>query len=167
MFGRKFTYDYSKFNGIPQPQYFPLPKPIMAYIVATLKSPKVHKKLYQSCKYFYSVNRVVNASHVYCAHLRHDNYPFKFYLDYGFFVDPYKQSNFLSEHLSKVYACCLINLNLHNQNISHDDFVFLVAGGRIRNLQLQNVIIKDKNSGKTTPLEAIFEMVPEIKSFEL
>ena len=166
MFGRIFTYDYSKFNGIPRRQCFSLPKPIMTYIIATLKSPEVHKKLNQSCKYFYSVNRVVIASNMFCVYLKQENYHFKFYLDGGLSV--YKWSpNFISNHFSKIYACCLINLRLCRQSLTHDEFVFLVAGGRIRELRLDKVIIKDKISGRTTPLEAILEMVPEIRSFKL
>lgn len=70
-------------------------------------------------------------------------------------------NNPISSLLSKIAVYDFNHLSLCNQIISFKEFKFLNAGGKVIELYLSNIIVKDENDEKI-PLEDIIEVIPNI-----
>uniref|UniRef100_A0AC34GS39 Uncharacterized protein n=1 Tax=Panagrolaimus sp. ES5 TaxID=591445 RepID=A0AC34GS39_9BILA len=162
-----------------QPQYFPFPKPIIDYI--TLASSKTYKKLIKTCKYFYATKPIL----ILCLHYNDKNvrdwtcspygkcylYHSKVDLDkikakiwvttsldvYGYYQGP---ADILSSLIPKLYHSDIAQLELANQIINFDEFLFLTPN--VKEILFRETIVKMKN-GTVVQLEDIVANLPKLE----
>uniref|UniRef100_A0AC34G2D8 Uncharacterized protein n=1 Tax=Panagrolaimus sp. ES5 TaxID=591445 RepID=A0AC34G2D8_9BILA len=156
-------------------QDFSLPDSIMFYISQNPTSAKVYQKLIQSCKYFFVQNSVLVISNCYLKYeyewrlsfyeefLDFKNLSSKIWITDELFVDDslatVKDFNF--SIVSKIYQSDFKKLNLKNQSISFDDFIFLAS--KCETVWFwENVTVFHDEDKSVVPLEKIVELLPKL-----
>uniref|UniRef100_A0AC34F3Y7 Uncharacterized protein n=1 Tax=Panagrolaimus sp. ES5 TaxID=591445 RepID=A0AC34F3Y7_9BILA len=168
----------ARFLATYQSQNFPFRNSLMQYITKNPASAKVYKKMTKSCKYFFVKNPILilfrlqndrkngwqsNVNGMYKK--LNFNCSSKFWITDS--IDVYPSSvlkrNVVSSILPKIYRCDILRLSIEEQTISVDELSVLISN--VENLQLQNVIVMDRN-GTVVPIENLVKLSSKFKAFD-
>ena len=172
----------------PGRQKFSLPESIIFYIRKNPTSHRVWKNLIQTCKYFYSKNPIVVASHICpgvvtswkaCLDSSWNNIQNSGRISYKLWMAG-SLTAFLQESddaeralrcvprisklLPRIYRCDLKHLNLENDSLSYKEFCFLTSSKMVETLKLRYMVIKHDN-GSMVEFDDIFIRTPLLKHF--
>uniref|UniRef100_A0AC34G5E2 Uncharacterized protein n=1 Tax=Panagrolaimus sp. ES5 TaxID=591445 RepID=A0AC34G5E2_9BILA len=152
-------------------QDWSLPESIIYYMAMNPKNAKVYEKLVHSCKYFFVKNPILVADrfdydrvdgkwiHFVCR--GRDCTKFSSVSSKFWITKEFTQS--FSSILSKFYRVDVKELNISNQHISLDDFVFLASN--VKYMRLWHTTVKNADSS-IVPFEKLVKLLPKLNYIE-
>uniref|UniRef100_A0AC34G1Y4 Uncharacterized protein n=1 Tax=Panagrolaimus sp. ES5 TaxID=591445 RepID=A0AC34G1Y4_9BILA len=167
-------------------QHFSFSNPLIRYILDSANHI-ILRKLYQSCKYFYTKKRVPICyrlevspyvipqesmrtfncfTETFHSTLSFNNYSMldKFYVTTVLRSINYESNNsrLLSNIISRFYQCDAKYITISDQNLSFEELQFLIGHGNVIKLDCQNVKI-EYSENQPVILEDIMALLPNIK----
>ena len=164
----------------PRPQVISLPDPMFWYLFPRI-SGRLWEKLIRTCKMFFAKLQVVPIRELFdsnrtaqgiwkcwgetgnASEIRINEIPYKIRVT-ATFEQKFSNLEFnaVSMLIPKIVACDLKSLTLSHQNITMDEFMFLIHGGAVEHLVLKDVIISASENVQV-PLETVIAKVPKIR----
>uniref|UniRef100_A0A914Y4L3 F-box domain-containing protein n=1 Tax=Panagrolaimus superbus TaxID=310955 RepID=A0A914Y4L3_9BILA len=159
----------------------PIPVSILDYIIENTNH-EVLAKLYKTCKYFFVKKLILFCHQLHVCKSSPQTFvknscvtPFLTLLKHPFiekfccqiliFHDS-ENRNYLSASLSKICFCSLKCLQIGGQDLTMEEFLMVIDGGKLRQVNLENVQIF-KCNGNIMFVEEIVELLPTVVALAL
>uniref|UniRef100_A0AC34GSV8 Uncharacterized protein n=1 Tax=Panagrolaimus sp. ES5 TaxID=591445 RepID=A0AC34GSV8_9BILA len=160
----------------------PIPKSIFNYIIENANHHEVLAQLYKTCKYFFVKKLILICHQLYVSKSFEETFiknscatnfstllkhPFieKFCCKILIFHD-WKIRTYLSASFSKICFCSLTCLRIGGQNLTMEEFLLIINGGKLEQVKLKDIQIY-KADGNLLVIEEIIKLLPSVVELSL
>ena len=153
-------------------QRFPIPSDLIK-IISSTNNLKIYEKIIKTCKYFYFLRQQPPVAHIFFIFFGNSRHyhagimtsvnstePSNLWLTGKLEMDLVEEDQELLQKLiPRIYRCDVSQIQMHNQNLTEDEFFFLINPETVGSIDLHRVAVA-RGDGTYTPVEDILERLP-------